>query len=348
MWNSRIRLRTLASVCRSLSTLLASGVGIVRAFEVVGRKEGDSRCQAAMREITSSLRQGSDVASALRHQGTYFPDLMIQMVEVAERTGSLPEVLLHLAEHYERNVELRKSFLSAIAWPAFQFVAAILVVALLILVLGLIAESRQSEPLDVLGLGLAGPTGAVIWLVATFGTAAVLFALYMFMARTMRGRRFLDPLLMRVPVLGRCMQSFAVARFSWAFYLTQQSGIAIDDSLSASLRATANGAFVNAAPRLIRRVKAGDDLTTALRATNAFPEEFVEMVDVGETSGTVPETLHRLSPQFQEDARRSLTALTTALGWLVWTLVAIFIIFLIFRVASWYVGMLNDALQQTY
>lgn len=69
------------------------------------------------------------------------------------------------------------------------------------------------------------------------------------------------------------------------------------------------------------------------------------MVDVGETSGTVPETLERLSPQFQQDAQRSLTALAAVFGWLVWALVAAFIIFVVFRIAFWYLGILNDALK---
>jgi type IV pilus assembly protein PilC len=69
------------------------------------------------------------------------------------------------------------------------------------------------------------------------------------------------------------------------------------------------------------------------------------MVQVGETSGTVPEMLERLSPQFEDQARRSLAALAAALGWLVWLIVAGFIIFIIFRVFSWYMGLLNDALK---
>jgi type IV pilus assembly protein PilC len=119
----------------------------------------------------------------------------------------------------------------------------------------------------------------------------------------------------------------------------------IHRSLSASLRATSNGAFIAATPIVTDAVKSGETLGDALALTQLFPEEFLHMVHVGESAGTVPETLHRLSPQFEDQARRSLSVLTSALAWGIWMLVAGFIIFIIFRVFSWYTGMLNDALK---
>ena len=74
-----------------------------------------------------------------------------------------------------------------------------------------------------------------------------------------------------------------------------------------------------------------------------FPEEYLQIVEVAETSGTVPETLERLGPQFEDQARRSLGALAAALGWLVWIAVAAFIVFIIFSIVLTYVGMINDA-----
>jgi type IV pilus assembly protein PilC len=121
----------------------------------------------------------------------------------------------------------------------------------------------------------------------------------------------------------------------------------IDDSLRASLKATSNGAFIAATDNMVRAVEEGDSLTDALAQSDLFSEDFVQMVHVGETTGTVPETLNRLSPQFEDQARRSLRTLATAAGWLVWCMVAGFIIFIIFRIAFWYVGLINDAVRMT-
>lgn len=349
MFGSRIPLKQLALVCRSLSTMLHSGVAIHKAFDLAGGKSNDARCREAMRQVSDALRRGRDVSTAMRDQGEAFPDLMIDMISVAEQSGALPEILEGLADHYDNNLQMRKNFIGQIAWPVFQFVAAVFVIALLILVLGIIAEVNQnkgldSKPLDIIPFGLAGVSGALIWLFGVFGTLFSLFVAYQIADRMFAGRRFLDPLLLQVPVLGHCMRSFAIARFSWAFYLTQQTGMPIQNSLDASLRATANGAFIAAGPAMCRRIEAGEDLGAALAASHLFPDDFLQMVHVGETSGTVPEMLHRLSPQFEDQARRSLRALTAALGWGVWIVVALFIIFFIFRFVFWYIGMLEDAM----
>ena len=113
----------------------------------------------------------------------------------------------------------------------------------------------------------------------------------------------------------------------------------------ASLKATNNGAFQNAAPELIGRIHEGEDFSTAIAATGLFPEDYLHMVSVAETSGTVPETLYRLSPQFEDQARRSLKSLTTMLSGGIWLMVATFIVFFIFRFFMWYVGMINDAVR---
>ena len=348
MFGSRLSLKSLAFACRSLGTLLHSGVAIKDAFRLTADKSVDPRLRRALSEVVNAISAGQDVASAMREQGEVFPDLVIDMVRVAEESGSLPEILVGLAEHYENNLRLRRAFFTAILWPAIQLVAAILIVALLIMVLGWIAESRGGEPIDILGLGLSGEKGAVIWLLCTFGPILGLIVAYQILSSTLAGKRFLDPLLMKIPLVGGCMRSFAIARFSWAFYLTQQTGMPIERSLDASLRATANGAFIEASRVIRDRVRSGERLTDALAASGLFPEEFLHMVDVAETSGTVPEALHRLSPQFEEQARRRLAALTVALGWLIWLMVAIFIIVLIFNVViRAYIGPIYRTLEET-
>ena len=117
----------------------------------------------------------------------------------------------------------------------------------------------------------------------------------------------------------------------------------VPDSLDASLRATANGVFIAAIPQINGDIMDGEPLADALGHSGLFPEEFVQIVHISETSGTVPEALHRLSPQFEDQARRTLRALAITAGWAVWATVAAFIIVMIFRVMLWYVGMLNAA-----
>ena len=347
LFGRRIPLDSLTLVCRSLSILLSSGVGIKKSLKLAAKKTGNARCQDAMRGVFETVAAGDDMTTGLIAQGDAFPPLMIDMVNVGEQTGALVEVLRSLAEHYDNLIRLRKSFLQQILWPAFQLVMAILIIALLILVLGWIAESRGGEPISILPGGLSGTAGAVTWLAMNFGTFFGLFLLYKWTRHNLIGQKFLDPLLLKIPVLGGCLGSFAIARFSWAFALTQQSGMSIQPSLESSFNATSNGAYIAAYPKVWGMMSEGEALGDSLAATGLFPEDYLQMVHSAEVSGTVPEMLDHLSPQFEEEARISLQTLTTGLAWAVWAVVAMFIIFMIFRVFSIYLGALNDAMQGT-
>jgi len=344
MFRRSLPLKSLALLCRSLATLLETGIPAHKAFLIAGEKAANPDVRVASVKIAEDIQKGHEIATAMRERDV-FPGLMINMVDVAEKTGALPEILTGLADHYDNLVRLRKDFYSAIAWPVIQLIMAVFVIAGLILLLGWIAQSQGGDPIDVLGWGLTGTSGAITWLTMVFGTAAGLFIAYKFVRSNMAGQTYLDSTLMRVPVLGRCMQSFAIARFAWAYHLTQEAGMPIDESIEASMRATSNGAFIGQTERINYWIHQGETVTTSLRESGLFPKDVIEMIHVGETSGTVPEMLHRLSPEFEEQARRSLQALAGALGWLVWVIVAGFIIFVVFSIMLWYIGLINDVMQ---
>jgi type IV pilus assembly protein PilC len=341
LFSRRIRSESLARLCRSLSILLSSGVGIKKALTTASQKTADRRCEEAMRGVYEAVDNGDEMNTGMKQQGGAFPPLMIDMVQVGEQTGTLAEVLKRLAGHYDNMVRMRRTFIQQIRLPVIQLVMAILVIAFLIFILDWIAQSRGGDAIQILPGGLS----AMGWIMTNVFFFGGLFALYKWTRHSLVGQQFLDPFLLRVPVLGKCLQSFAIARFSWAFAVTQQSGMSIEPSLESSFKATANGAYIAAFPKVWSMMEAGESLGDSLAATGLFTEEFLQMVHSAEASGTVPEMLDHLSPQFEEEARLSLKTLTTGLGWTVYLLVAMFIIFLIFRVFSIYLGALDSALQ---
>ena len=117
----------------------------------------------------------------------------------------------------------------------------------------------------------------------------------------------------------------------------------IRGSLRSALAATGNGAFAGSYDAVWSRVAAGEELTDSLRATHLFPEDYLATFEVAEAGGTVPETLTRIGPDLEADARRAMAALAAALGWVVWAVVAGFIVWIIFSIALTYVGMISDA-----
>ena len=334
--SNRIRLKSLAVICRSLSTMLDAGVGVRKAFVLAAKKTGDPRAQEGLSVVRDAVKSGDDISSAMRKQGDRFPELMVDLIEVGERTGAMPDVLASLSRHYESTIRLQKEFRSKMAWPVINFVASVFIVAFLILILGIIGDT------DMLGWGLLGPAGAFKFLTTIFGTLLIGFITYKIIRRGVAGRRMLDPVLLQIPVLGSCLRAFAIARFSWVFALTQKAGMSIEPSIESSLKATSNGAFTAQKSQIWGRISAGEEFTAAITQSGLFPEDYIEMVDVAEQSGTVPEALDRLSPQFEEEARRKLNLLASSIAWVTWAIVAMLIIFVIFSIMMKYIGMLEE------
>jgi len=323
--------------------MLHAGVDIKKALKTASANSRDTRLTTTVADVQSSIRKGDDLTNAFRLHERRYPNLFLDLLNVGELTGKLPEIFDALADYYEASTKRLQEFRSQIAWPVLQLVAAVLIIGFVIYILGIIGTANPgAEPMDILGLGLMGTRGAMIWFGFAFGSAFAGWMLYIIATRTTAGREALHPFLMVIPGVGYCMRTFAIARFSWCFALTQQAGMSIKPSLKASLKATANGAFIAAIPGVWQELKEGQTLTEALKSSRLFPVEYLHVVDTAEQSGTVPEALDRLSHTFDEDAHRAMTWLTSMIARGIWGLVALFIGFIVINFFLTYIEMINS------
>lgn len=340
MFGSKIRKKSLVLMCQSLSTTLHAGLDLKRSFKILAGKAFDPALKKAVQNIDDAIQQGDEISEAMADQGKAFPELMIHMMTVAEHSGHLPEVLKSLARHYEKELQQRREFIGKMTIPVIQLFAAIFIIAFMLWVIGVLAPSSEFDPI---GLGLKGTAGATLWLTFTLGGLFGCVVGYWLITKAVVGKKCLDGFLLMIPVVGKCLNSFAISRFSWAYALTQQTGQSILKCIEDSLNATNNGKYMAAIPDMKQHLQNGDLLSEAMRRENLFTEEYIQIVEVAEESGTVPEQLDRLSEQFEEEARRNLTILVTAANWSIRCLVAMFIIFLIFSMALQYINMLDQA-----
>jgi type IV pilus assembly protein PilC len=339
--NPRLSQSELAELSRVLRHYLGSGLTLLHVFRNQANK-GKERVREPARRIAAALEKGHGLEDALEAEAAVFPPLFVSLVRVGERTGMLPEVCAELEHYYARQHALKRRFLAQITWPVVQFVLSVFILALLILVLGLLpGRGPREKPFDPLGLGLSGPTGALIFLGAVFGTLAALAAAYILIRRSMYGPA-VDTFLLRVPALGPCLRALALARFSLAFGLTTDTGMTIHRAIRLSLRATGNDAFAGRSERAEAAVRAGQEVTAALAGVGLFPEEFLHVLAVGEETGQVPEVMKRQAVHYDEEAGRRLAILAAVAARGVWALVAVFIIIFIFRIFLTYVDMLNS------
>lgn len=340
----RIGLRALAGLCRRLSTALEAGIDVRRVLgrEASGRGGGVLRRQ--LERIRERVDRGETVARGIEAAGDYFPPLFRDLVAVGEQSGHLPETLRQLAEHYEHQLELRRTFLSSITWPLIQLTVAVSVVGFLIWIMGMI-QVVGGKPVDILGLGLIGTEGLVAYLGFVAVVAAVGIAIAQGIRRGMLWVRPLQSLAMRVPVLSQVLETLALARLCWTMNLTFHTGMPVLQAVPLCLKSTNNVWYTWHTEAIVGQLRAGEELSEAFAATRAFPTDFLEALDVGERSGRISETMALLANQYRDRARRALTTLNVLAGFVVWAVVAALIVALIFRLFSFYIGAINDAMK---
>lgn len=330
---------TLMQVCRSLRHLLEAGIALPRAWQQLAKK-GPVAFRSIAQEVADSLGEGENLETALAPLQHRLPALFSAAVAVGERTGRLPEVLLELEQAFTLQVELRRQFWSRVSWPLFQFVAAVLVLALFIWLLGVVESVAGTSPISL--FGLKGERGAIIFLTSvallTLGPYVVVRFLFQ------RGRRsvLLYQQLLHLPVLGSALQALAEARLAQALAVALDSGLVVHEAAALALQATGNPAFARWAKAVSKQVRHGRPLSAALADTFLVSSEFLAILTTAEVAGAEPDALRRHAQHRYEQAADKLRLCTGIAAGAVWLIVVIFIASLVVRLFSGYVQILNE------
>ncbi len=337
---SRIPLPALVAWCRALRVSLSAGLSPVKVLRTQA-KSGPAAVRTLAASLSESMKAGESFADALKPHRTKFPLLFLELVAVGEKAGKLAEVFEELERYFESQQDARKQFLSAMMMPAVTYIGAVLVVAIMLLVLGLIGGAFAP-----FGKFLIGPTGAAVVLLVGFGFAGVLAFLY-FMGRDNDDlKRTVEAAGLNVPGVGLAFKSFALHRFSLALSITHEAGMRADEALHSSFQATANNAYLKHATPTASSVKRGTKIAKALAGVGSglFPDEFLNQVSLGETSGQITEVMGRAAEQYREEAIARTKTLARVAGGLVYALVGLMVIAFIIGIVMSIAGVYKQAL----
>jgi type IV pilus assembly protein PilC len=340
LFSPRIKIKTLAGLCRRSATALGAGIDVRTFWAREADRAGGWAARERFRAVSEALQRGESISEALAATGDSFPPLFRELVEVGEQAGHLSEVFAQLAEHYEGGLKLRRVFLAAIAWPLIQLAAAVVIIGGLIWIMGMIGQG-----MDPLGFGLVGNSGLMIY-IAFVGTVGVVFFLILQAVR--RGLVWTRPIqrvVLRLPVLGRALQTIALARLAWALHLALNTEMDVRRALRLSLNSSGNALFTDQIKVIEAEIGAGNSIYEACLAAGCFPADFLDALAVGEQSGKLVESMGRISRIYQDQARTALTVLNTLAAFAVFALIAAILIFLIFRLFFiGYLGPINEIL----
>lgn len=341
LFSRQLPLSDLIELCRALRHNLGAGLTLRDVFRQQARRGSAALRPIALR-IQEDLESGESLEKSLKRERAAFPAIFVSLASIGENTGHLPEIFGELEKYFQLQKKLWRIFIGQIIWPCFQLVAGILVIAGMIFILGVLAPSG-GKPFDPLGFGLTGTSGALTFLLLSFGSIAGVFVAYHVVTRVLHQQQLVDAILLRIPVVGPTLLALALMRFCLSLRLTLETGMSISAALRLCLRATGNHGFIGYSDAIVDAVKHGDDLADSLALCRFFPAEFIHILATAEEGGRVPEAMRHQADYYEEESARRMTVLTMAAGAAVWVAVAILIIIVIFRIALTYIGMLDPA-----
>ncbi len=310
---SSISTRRQINLSHRVGTAMRSGVDARRVWEMESR-HATGPLKDQLEAIRQRVAAGDPVADAMRSANGYFPPMFVQMVEVGEATGKLDEVLLRLAEHYEHQQQMRRAFWLGIAWPLFELIFAVLVIGFLILILGAIGSGQT-----IFGIPMGTGT-AIAWFL---GCGLIAGAIGL-VAHAL-GRGWLGPqpvlLAMKIPVLGKSLESLALSRLTWSLALSLDSGMDARRAVELSIKAAQNPWYESSLASVTGGIRANKEFHESFRAAGVFPSDFLNALEAAEMAGATSESLLRLAKDYEDRARAAMHILTLVATVLVMLLV---------------------------
>lgn len=319
----RIKPKNLMIFTRQLATLIDSGLPLLRSLTVLEKQEPNPTLKATIAHLAENVQSGSTFSESLAQHPRIFNKLYVNMVKAGELGGVLEIVLNRLAEYQEKAQKLKNKIVSAMVYPVIvMFIAVAILIFLMIFIVPkfkeMFANTEQELPMIskiVFGTSeffLANPfvVPNVVFVLVAFGLLMVGFNMW---GRTKGGRKVIDAMKLRMPVLGDIQRKSAVSRFSRTLGTLVTSGVPILQALNITRDTAGNVVISQAIEKVHEAVKEGETIVTPLQASGVFPNMVISMVDVGEETGQLPEMLLKIADVYDDEVDNAVTALTSIL-----------------------------------
>jgi type IV pilus assembly protein PilC len=289
--------------CRQFATMLQAGIPVLQILKILAQQSENEALREKLREITVDVERGSDLAGAMKKHGDFFPRIIVSMVETGEAGGILDTIMERLADHFQRQHDLEAKIRSATIYPAVVTVLAILVLLLMIF----FVLPRFAEMLDPMGVEMPLITRVIMaladllirfWYLALGLLALLAFLLGRYL-KTEHGRAAFDRLRLNLPIFGPLYTKMITARFTRTLATLLASGVALLSALELVEKVIDNRVLSGVLAETAQAIRRGQNIFVPLAESAIFPPMMVEMVHVGEESGTLDEMLSR-SADFYE------------------------------------------------
>ncbi len=314
----KIITKDIAIFSRQLATMLSAGVPLVQAFEIVGRGHENPSMQDLLLTIKADVEGGSPLAEALGKHPQYFDELFCNLVHAGEHAGVLEGLLHKIADYKEKTESLKAKIKKAMTYPIAVMVVAVIITSILLI----FVVPQFEELFKGFGAELPAFTQLVVnmsrfmqsnwWVVV-----AVLIVIgYVFRKLKKTSRAFnhgLDRLVLKIPVIGEIIRKAAIARYARTLSTMSTAGVPLVEALQSVAGATGNIIYGDAVMVMRDEVATGQQLQLSMRQSGLFPNMVIQMVAIGEESGSLDSMLAKVADFYEEEVDNAVDSLSSLL-----------------------------------
>ncbi len=310
--------RDIAIFARQLATMMTAGVPLVQSFEIIGRGHDKPAMQELVLGIKGDVEAGTSLAEALEKQPKWFDDLFVSLVGAGEQSGALEALLDKIATYKEKTEELKSKVKKALFYPIAVLVVAFIVCAILLL----FVVPQFESIFKGFGADLPAFTKMVInlsvflqkyWWAVFFGIGIAIFLFVNAKRRSPAMRRALDVFSLKLPIVGGILEKSAIARFARTLATMFAAGVPLVEAMESVAGATGNALFYEATLKMKDDVATGTQLQQSMKQTGIFPNMMVQMVAIGEESGSLDEMLGKVADFYEDEVDNLVEGLSSLL-----------------------------------
>lgn len=314
----KIKASDISYFSRQMATMMTAGVPLVQSFDIVAKGTDNSSIRDLVLKIKNDVEEGRSFSEALQQHPKHFDPLFCNLVNAGESSGALETMLDRIATYKEKAESLKRKVKKALFYPTAVVIVAIIVTAIL-----LIFVVPQFEQLfKGFGADLPVFTQMVInlsnwvqkfWWVVLIGLGVIGSVFVYLKQNSKQFRYFLDTLVLKIPIIGNILTKAAIARYARTLATTFAAGVPLVEALDSVAGATGNILFTNAVLQIKEEVSTGAQVQQAMRNTNMFPNMIIQMVAIGEESGSLDDMLAKVASIFEEEVDTAVDGLSSLL-----------------------------------
>ena len=302
---------------QQLAALLRAGIPILQSISMLRRRATSVRLRAVLEAVEDAIRGGAALSQAFAAQGAIFPRIYTASILAGERSGALDEVLSRYVTYMRRSVALRRKIRGALAYPMFLLLASLgMVVFLIVYVVpkmsDLFAGFGGKLPLVTqIVLTLSGwLTGNIFWLAPLLIVSAVGLGIW---SRTLGGRLTIDRLKLKIPIAGKLLVQLSVAQAARSLATLLAGGITLVESWEIAAESITNLELRRRSSAILPMIREGQSFTESLESAGWLPALAIDMIGIGERSGSLREMLDEVATFYDAEGEVKLEQLTTTL-----------------------------------